>query len=162
MDTKGGIFNELRRIQERCGGYIPELELYRLAAALQKSTFEKGEFVSGVCDVYSVATFYPEFRFARPPKVELRVCTALPCFLKGAEKEYRRIESAAEGRKNVSVGRCPCLGRCDQAPAMTVNGHIFAAPEQASLSSLAEAYLNWADPTKAGTSDEIREAPRYA
>src|SRR5947209_5219100 len=106
MDTKGGIFNELRKIQERSGGYIPELELYRLAARLGQEEFVKGEFIRGVCDVYSVASFYPEFRFARPPKVEVRVCTALPCYLKGAETEYRRIEAAAEGRQNIDVGRC--------------------------------------------------------
>ena len=141
------VFTELRAIQERCGGYIPEEELYQLAAKLQRVTFEKGQYIGGVCDVYSVASFYPEFRFKKPPRVEVRVCTALPCYLRGAEEQYRAIETMANGKDGVSVGRCPCLGRCDTAPAMTVNGHIFAMPENkatgVSLSKLAGEYIRW-------------------
>jgi NADH:ubiquinone oxidoreductase subunit F (NADH-binding)/NADH:ubiquinone oxidoreductase subunit E len=146
--ARNRVFTELRMIQERCGGYIPEVELYQLAAKLQRVTFEKGQYIGGVCDVYSVASFYPEFRFKKPPVVEVRVCTALPCSLRGAEEEYRAIEAAAKGTAGVSVGRCPCLGRCDTAPAMTVNGHIFAMPDHQAgtkLADLAGQYIRWAD-----------------
>src|SRR4051794_22277831 len=91
-NQRNRIFTELRAIQSKCGGYIPEVELYKLAAKLQKLDYNKGQYIGGVCDVYSVASFYPEFRFKKPPKVEVRVCTALPCYLKGAEAEYRKIE----------------------------------------------------------------------
>src|SRR5206468_585966 len=89
-------------------------------------------------------TFYPEFRFKRPPKVEVQVCTALPCYLKGSEEEYRKIEKEAVGIPNVEVGRCPCLGRCDTAGAMTVNGHIFDASTPGTLSEIAARYVQWA------------------
>ena len=172
------IFVELRAIQAKCGGYIPEAELYKLAARLQKLEYDKGQYIGGVCDVYSVASFYPEFRFKRPPKVEVRVCTALPCYLKGAEGEFRKIEKAAQDGANVDVGRCPCLGRCDTAPAMTVNGHVFDAGGGGTLSETAAKYLQWAqtgigdDPPEHGHQveaptgdprfDEIGRAARYA
>jgi NADH:ubiquinone oxidoreductase subunit F (NADH-binding)/NADH:ubiquinone oxidoreductase subunit E len=167
------VFTELREIQARCGGYIPEEELYQLAAKLQRVTFEKGQYIGGVCDVYSVASFYPEFRFKKPPLVEVRVCTALPCHLRGAEQQYRAIESAAQGKPGVSVGRCPCLGRCDTAPAMTVNGHIFAmskdAGPQTTLAEVAGEYIRWGSqgqpsPTAATASPaaSFTEPPKYA
>src|SRR5207302_2692100 len=69
-------------------------------ARLQKVDYSNGLYIGGVCDVYSVATFYPEFRFKKPPKVEVKVCTALPCFLKGAEIEYQKIAKMADASRS--------------------------------------------------------------
>ena len=110
------LIQELRHIQERNGGYIPEAELYALAARLGKPKHE----------VYGVASFYPEFRFAPPPKAHIQVCTALPCHMKGAERLYRMVQKAAKGREDVEVSRCPCLGRCDGAPAITIDHEVHA------------------------------------
>jgi formate dehydrogenase beta subunit len=110
------LIQQLRDIQERNGGYIPEAELYALAARLGQPKHE----------IYGVASFYPEFRFAPPPKATIRVCTALPCYMRGAERLYRMVQAAARERKDVEVSRCPCLGRCDGAPAITIDHHVHA------------------------------------
>ena len=163
MAIRERIFSELRQIQQECGGYVPEPELYRLAARVG----------TGVCHVYSVASYYPEFRFEKPLKAEIRVCTALPCFLNGAEGLYRQIQRDAEGKADVSVGRCPCLGRCDTAPALTINHHVHSSPEPKELLDLAEqamalaatpAPASAAQGAKIGPSasgGEARRAPRW-
>jgi NADH:ubiquinone oxidoreductase subunit F (NADH-binding)/NADH:ubiquinone oxidoreductase subunit E len=110
------LIQELREIQERNGGYIPEAELYALAQRLKKPKHE----------LYGVASFYPEFRFSPPPKATIRVCTALPCYMKGAERLYRMVRREASKRGDVEVSRCPCLGRCDGAPAITIDHHVHA------------------------------------
>ncbi len=127
MANREQIFSELREIQKTSDGYVPEAELYRLADRVG----------SGVCHIYSVASYYPEFRFQKPPKSEIRVCTALPCFIRGAEGVYRQIQQDAEGKSNVDVGRCPCLGRCDTAPAITINHHVHSSPDPKALLDLA-------------------------
>ena len=127
MANREQIFSELREIQKTSDGYVPEAELYRLAERVG----------SGVCHIYSVASYYPEFRFKKPPKSEIRVCTALPCFIRGAEGVYRDIWKDAEGKANVDVGRCPCLGRCDTAPAITINHHVHSSNDPRKLLDLA-------------------------
>ena len=110
------LIKELREIQRRHNGFIPEDELHALAKRVGRSK----------ADVYGVASFYPEFRFEPPPKVEIQVCTALPCYMRGAERLYREVRKLAEGREDVEVHRCPCLGRCDGAPAITINDNVHA------------------------------------
>jgi len=91
------LIQELREIQRKHNGHIPEDELHALAHRLGTSK----------ADVYGVASFYPEFRFEPPPKVEVHVCTALPCYMKGAERLYREVSKLAEDREDVEVHRCP-------------------------------------------------------
>lgn len=110
------LIKELREIQQKNGGYIPEDQLYALAQRLGRSK----------ADIHGVASFYPEFRFSPPPHVQIEVCTALPCYMKGAERLYRELWKLAEGREDVELGRCPCLGRCDGAPAVTINENVHA------------------------------------
>src|SRR4051794_10456758 len=110
------LIKELKEIQRKHGGYIPEDELESLAQRMGRSK----------ADIYGVASFYPEFRFEPPPKVEVQVCTALPCYMKGAERLYREVWKLVEGRNDVEIHRCPCLGRCDGAPAVTINENVHA------------------------------------
>jgi len=110
------LIQELREIQRKHNGHIPQDALHALAQRLGQSK----------ADIYGVASFYPEFRFEAPPKVEIQVCTALPCYMKGAERLYREVWKLVEGREDVEVSRCPCLGRCDGAPAITINDNVHA------------------------------------
>jgi NADH:ubiquinone oxidoreductase subunit F (NADH-binding)/NADH:ubiquinone oxidoreductase subunit E len=110
------LIQELREIQRRHNGHIPEDELHALSRRIGRSK----------ADIYGVASFYPEFRFEAPPKLEVRVCTALPCHMRGAEKLYRELWKIVEGKEGVELHRCPCLGRCDGAPAVTINENVHA------------------------------------
>ncbi|MGH9866190.1 MAG: NADH-ubiquinone oxidoreductase-F iron-sulfur binding region domain-containing protein, partial [Candidatus Acidiferrales bacterium] len=58
----------------------------------------------------------------------VRVCCDMACHLRGADDLRagieRRYQSAAPA--DFSLQEVSCLGQCDGAPAMVVNGHIFA------------------------------------
>jgi formate dehydrogenase/NADH-quinone oxidoreductase subunit F len=72
-----------------------------------------------------VVSFYPHFRTTPPPRVELAVCRDMSCWLAGGEECSRRLRELAAG--DVEVKEVSCVGRCDRAPAATINGTPVAA-----------------------------------
>jgi formate dehydrogenase beta subunit len=78
-------------------------------------------------EVYETATFYAHFDVVKEdepdlPKITVRVCDSLTCCMLGAEPLLAALKS--DLRKRVRVVRAPCVGLCDQAPAVEV-GHHF-------------------------------------
>jgi formate dehydrogenase len=79
--------------------------------------------------VYEVATFYHHFDVvkegqAAPAPLTVRVCDGLSCEMAGAQDLLRRLP-ALLGRE-VRVIPAPCVGRCEQAPAVVVGQHPVA------------------------------------
>ncbi len=70
-------------------------------------------------EVYEVASFYHHFEILRddqtPAALTVRVCQGLSCTLAGSVELLR-----AELGEGVRLARAPCLGRCEQAPAVLV------------------------------------------
>ena len=86
------------------------------------------EMKLALAEVYEVATFYAHFDVvmedeSAPPAITIRVCDSLTCELLGAARLQREIAAAAG--KEVRVIRAPCMGLCDQAPAIAVGHHHF-------------------------------------
>jgi formate dehydrogenase len=78
-------------------------------------------------EVFEVATFYAHFDVVKEgdapiPPLTVRVCDSLTCAMCGAEALLEELNSSAGPR--VRVVRAPCVGLCDQAPAVEV-GHHF-------------------------------------
>src|SRR5216684_8631788 len=67
------IFDDLRAIQLR-HGFLPKAELESLSQRTQTPLYQ----------IHSVASFYPHFQLAPPPKAEIRVCADISCRLDGA------------------------------------------------------------------------------
>jgi NADH:ubiquinone oxidoreductase subunit F (NADH-binding)/NADH:ubiquinone oxidoreductase subunit E len=65
-----------------------------------------------------VGSFFPHFRFDRPPKCKVRVCRDMACHLAGAGKILEELGARAGG--DLAVEGASCLGRCDRAPAACV------------------------------------------
>jgi NADH:ubiquinone oxidoreductase subunit F (NADH-binding)/NADH:ubiquinone oxidoreductase subunit E len=110
------IFDDLRAIQLRYG-FLPKAELEGLSQRTQTPLYQ----------IHSVASFYPHFHLAPPPKAEIRVCADMSCHLNGAcelraDLERRFANAHAE---DVQIRDVSCLGRCDHAPAVSINDHIF-------------------------------------
>jgi formate dehydrogenase len=82
-------------------------------------------------EVYEVATFYHHFEVIRgddaAPGLTVRVCDGLSCELAGAQALLTQLP-AILGRDDVRVIAAPCIGRCEQAPAVVVHQHpvLFA------------------------------------
>ncbi len=110
------IFDDLRAIQLR-HGFLPKAELEGLSKRTQTPLYQ----------IHSVASFYPHFHLAPPPKAEIRVCADMSCRLNGACELRADLERCfANSRpQDVQIRDVSCLGRCDHAPAISINGHIF-------------------------------------
>jgi formate dehydrogenase beta subunit len=85
-----------------------------------------------MAEVYEVATFYHHFEVVKgvkdgdltvdgiAPALTIRVCDGLSCELAGAQDLLKRLP-AILGNPNISVIPAPCIGRCEQAPAVAVH-----------------------------------------
>lgn len=110
------IFDDLRAIQLR-HGFLPRAELESLSSRTQTPLYQ----------IHSVASFYPHFHLAPPARAEVRVCADMSCHLNGACELRADLERrfAGTARSDVEIRDVSCLGRCDRAPAIAVNDHIF-------------------------------------
>ncbi len=84
-------------------------------------------------EVYEVATFYHHFDVVRenaaggfdaPPRLTVRVCDGLSCQMAGAADLLARLPQVLGA--DVRVIAAPCIGRCEQAPAVAVHQHPIA------------------------------------
>jgi len=118
------IFDDLRAIQLRCG-FLPKAELQALSQRTRTPLYQ----------IHSVASFYPHFHLAPPAKAEICVCADMSCHLNGACELRASLENRFAGSRaeDVVIRDVSCLGRCDHAPAISINDQIFTdvTPEYA-------------------------------
>jgi NADH:ubiquinone oxidoreductase subunit F (NADH-binding)/NADH:ubiquinone oxidoreductase subunit E len=109
------IFDDLRAIQLR-HGFLPKPELEALSQRTHTPLYQ----------IHSVASFYPHFHLTPPPKADIRVCADMSCHLNGAAELRLDLEHrfASSSSKEVQIRDVSCLGRCDHAPAVSINDHI--------------------------------------
>jgi len=100
----------LSAIQERAG-WLPREELVTLAREVHRPLYE----------IEGLISFYPHFRTDPPRPVQLRACHDLSCWLRGAEGKIAALAGRLGGDAEVEFTPGSCLGRCDIAPACTVN-----------------------------------------
>ena len=72
-------------------------------------------------EIQGLLSFYPHFRTEPPPPYEVTLCRDMSCWLRDGEEQAASVEAVLHGRGDVSVRRVSCIGRCDRAPAATVN-----------------------------------------
>jgi NADH:ubiquinone oxidoreductase subunit F (NADH-binding)/NADH:ubiquinone oxidoreductase subunit E len=110
------IFDDLRAIQLRYG-FLPKAELEGLSQRTQTPLYQ----------IHSVASFYPHFHLAAPAKAEVRVCADMSCHLNGACELRADLERRFANARpdDAQIRDVSCLGRCDHAPAVSINDHIF-------------------------------------
>jgi formate dehydrogenase beta subunit len=88
--------------------------------------------------VFEVATFYHHFEVlkddATPASVTVRVCDGLSCDMAGAQELLVKLPALAG--TDVRVIAAPCIGRCEQAPAVCVGQR---AVPHATLEAIQEA-----------------------
>jgi NADH:ubiquinone oxidoreductase subunit F (NADH-binding)/NADH:ubiquinone oxidoreductase subunit E len=126
------IFDDLRAIQTH-HGFLPKAELESLSQRTQTPLYQ----------IHSVASFYPHFHLAAPPKADLRVCADMSCHLNGASELCSALQSSfANSRpEDVRIRDVSCLGRCDHAPAISLNDYIFTGVTASVAEQLTRAAL---------------------
>jgi NADH:ubiquinone oxidoreductase subunit F (NADH-binding)/NADH:ubiquinone oxidoreductase subunit E len=126
------IFDDLRAIQTR-HGFLPKAELESLSQRTQTPLYQ----------IHSVASFYPHFRLAPPPKADLRVCADMSCHLNGASELRSALQSSFTNSRpeDVQIRDVSCLGRCDHTPAISLNDYIFTGVTASVAEQLTRAAL---------------------
>lgn len=104
------LIHELERLQEE-RGFLSEASLRELSHAVNTPLYRLQELVS----------FYPHFRTTPPAATTVDVCRDMSCHLAGADGLAARVAAACEGL-DVEVEETSCLGCCEMAPAVRVNG----------------------------------------
>jgi NADH-quinone oxidoreductase subunit E len=104
------------------------------------TSYLNGEIVQAVAaylkipavKIYSVATFYNEFRFNPGGHYHIQVCQGTGCLLDGSEqirRELMRLLEIGPGEITrdgwFSLEWVPCLGVCQEAPVISINGKII-------------------------------------
>ncbi len=110
---RSGLLPALHAAQDTYG-YIPEAVAAEIGAALGVP----------LADVFGVVDFYTLFQREPTARTVLHVCEDPACAMAGAEglfKTMRRKMEASEGGA-VTVERAACLGLCEHAPALLVQG----------------------------------------
>ena len=112
------LIPSLNAIQREHAG-LPREELVRLSRETRRPLYE----------VEGLVSFYPHFRTAAPPKVEVTVCRDLSCWLHGADEQIAAIHERYGDGVEIEVREVSCIGRCDIAPAATVGERPVRAAE---------------------------------
>ncbi len=126
----GGLLDALLAIQKR-DGYVSEAGLRALAAHEGKSAAE----------LYDTASFYSMLRFSPPAKKEIRVCRGTACHSAGNAALVEALEAATglkigESGEECSLDWVECLGQCQAAPNMLVNGKLYTNVDPANAAEL--------------------------
>ena len=84
-------------------------------------------------DIYSVASFYSQFRFRRPGDNTIKVCLGTACHVGGG----KRIAESVERELGIKLGqttddfrfsmeRVACFGCCALAPVMVIEKDVYS------------------------------------
>ena len=100
----------LYAIQERVG-WLPREELVTLAREVRRPLYE----------IEGLISFYPHFHTSPPKTVALHVCHDLACWLRGADQRIAALRERYGEDTEIDLVEVSCLGRCDSAPAVSVD-----------------------------------------
>ena len=112
----------LQKIQEELG-YLPPYVMLEVARFLDIPEI----------DVYSVATFYNQFRLTPPGKHSIRVCMGTACHVKGGHitlAAWQRRLKIGPGETSLDrefdLDTVACVGCCAMAPVTVVDKKVEA------------------------------------
>jgi len=126
------IVEELKALQHQFG-YLPADELRALAQKIDVP----------VTRLHQVASFFPHFRLAPPPKCNVLVCRDMSCHLLGGDKLRMSMEKRFHGAReqDLTIRGVSCLGQCDHPLAVSVNDRIYADMDEAQLEEMIRGVL---------------------
>ncbi|MEA1959203.1 MAG: NAD(P)H-dependent oxidoreductase subunit E [Chloroflexota bacterium] len=117
-----GLIPLLQKIQSELG-YLPREAMSQVARRLN---IYPGE-------VYSVATFYNQFRLTPPGRHQIKVCLGTACRIKGGkvildswERELGIDEGETSADREYSLDHVACVGCCAMAPVSVVDDRVEA------------------------------------
>lgn len=135
IEKEGDLSNILERHGKKENGLIPILlETQKALGFLPKESMESVAHFLGIkpIDVWSIATFYNQFRLIPLGKNHIKVCMGTACHLAGGslvlgalerELEIKVGETASD--RSFSLERVACVGCCMLAPVVLIKEKIY-------------------------------------
>jgi NADH-quinone oxidoreductase subunit E len=115
---RGNLMPILQKVQGKLG-YLPQEAMLEIADFLE---------IPGI-DVYSVITFYNQFRLNPPGRHSIRVCLGTACHMKGGyitlDAWKRRLDidrGETTPDREFDLDSVACVGCCVMAPVTVVDG----------------------------------------
>jgi NADH-quinone oxidoreductase subunit E len=136
-EKKRGVSVEAMKIVQRHRGWVSTQAIEEIAEFLEMTPDE----------LDGVATFY-NLIFRKPVgKHVILVCDSVSCWIMG----YEEVRSHLLNRLGIQFGQTtgdgrftllpvPCLGACDQAPAMMVNDKLYGNLDPVKIDEILEAH----------------------
>lgn len=133
----------IKQVNEICDRHIGEnTPLIMILSDIQKEfgyvPIEVQEIVSArtgipVAEIYGVVTFYSFFSLNPNGKYVIGCCLGTACYVKGAQQvvdKFSELLGIAPGETTedgmFTIDALRCIGACAAAPAVTINGKIYA------------------------------------
>jgi len=120
--TRDALIPILQKVQD-AEGFLSQESIAKVGRVLDLSAAK----------VYGVATFYNQFRFSPQGRYHFMLCRGTACHVKGSKKlletviEVLGIEPGQTSRDLLfSLEVVACMGACGLAPALSVNGEMYA------------------------------------
>lgn len=134
--NRGDLIPILQKVQEAEGYLSPEAvaEISRFLDISEN-------------DIYSVASFYAQFRFTRPGEHTIKVCLGTACHVRGGE----RILDSMERELKIKTGqvtddfkfgleRVACVGCCALAPVVVLDEDVYGKLEPVKVKDVLALY----------------------
>ncbi len=119
-EQQKNILAKLKEAQAK-SGFISQAAINQIAQ----------QYSVSVSEVFGVATFYSFICTEPQGRNVIQICQSVPCYLKESEAVRARLidilkirpgETTPDGR--FSLYATNCIGACDMAPAMLINGKL--------------------------------------
>jgi NADH-quinone oxidoreductase subunit E len=134
--TQGNLIPILQQIQSELG-YLPHEAMLEVARFLNIPEV----------DVYSVATFYNQFRLTPPGKHSIRVCMGTACHIKGGHitlAAWQRRLHIGPGEttpdQEFDLDTVACVGCCVMAPVTVVDHKMEAKADPTRVDGILLSY----------------------
>jgi len=119
--TENELIPVLQKVQEECG-FLSEEAMLEIAKFLRIPESR----------VYTVATFYSQFRFTPVGKNHICLCRGTACHVKGAPKILEQLktnlnidEGETTADMKFSLESVACIGACGLAPTIVINKNTY-------------------------------------
>ena len=117
--------------------YISERAMEEIAKKLNIS----------VNEIYSVVTFYNDFKLKPMGQYQISVCTGTVCYINGSEKLLEELEKELKIKKGettkdlkFSLNEVRCLGCCSMAPVIKINDKVYGNVKVSDIKNILKEY----------------------
>jgi len=133
---RANLIPVLQKVQE-AEGYISEDSIREISRHL------------GITenDVFSVASFYAQFRFTRPGDHIIKVCLGTACHVRGGNRIAESVErelgiktGQTTPDNRFSIERVACFGCCALSPVMVVDNNVYSRMTPAKVKDILSGY----------------------